>query len=99
MLSGVSVTFFFFYISAFAAWCASIVLERVHAFAFLFCGLHRERPTRHFLDKDITCGSVKSGAERRGLTLINPRRDLTPVPRRACLKQTTAEAINLRASM
>lgn len=29
-----------------------------------------ERPTRRFLDKDITCGPAR--AERKGLTLINP---------------------------
>lgn len=59
-----------------------------------------ERPTRRFLDKDITCGPAdKSGAERLNFDKSPPGFDAGAAPRRACLKQTTAEAINLRASM
>ena len=64
-----------------------VVLERVpRVRIFIFASRTEETAeTRRFLDKDITSGpaGVRSG-DGRGLTLINPRRDLTmPVPRRA----------------
>lgn len=55
-----------------------IVLEFYVSFFFFFlrAAPRNRRPcARHFLDKDITSGPRESG---RGLTLINPRRDLTP---------------------
>lgn len=69
--------------------------SNAYARPYFYFANRTERPTRRFLDKDITCGPAR--AERKGLTLINPCRDLIPVPRRVCLKQTMAEAINLRA--